>query len=124
MRRAMIGPAMALAILGVGAAGPGCNSLTGTAPIAGETKADEVALGLALAGGAAANNSFALAIESGVLTDKARATQIKGMLDQYDAVIASARDAKKLGDASGYLAKLLAAQTLLDDINKLIPAKR
>lgn len=124
MRKMLTALAIAGAICGVGAAGPGCSNLPGPNPITTGTKMDEVALGLAVSAGAAANNSYALAIETGVLKDRALSNNIYLALDQYDKLLAAARQAKALGDAAGYLAKLQEAQLLYTKIVALIPAKR
>ncbi len=117
MRRSSLALALVSAIALTGAGCSGCSTLStvlSPAPIAGKTTIDEKALGIAYSAGTTANILIAH-VAPFATPDQAK--QLKKLKTDYDAAIAGAESAKGLGDASGYAAKIAAAQKAFDQVN-------
>jgi uncharacterized protein (DUF1800 family) len=125
MKRTLAGLALALAVAGLGAAGPGCASLTNdNGGVLEQTLADEKALFGLEAGLFAANSAANAALTSGLLAaGSPQAVQVANALNTAKAAVDTARVAYRAGDASTTAARVAEAQALVGAAWNLIPKR-
>lgn len=117
----------ALAVLSILAAGcSGCQSIgtiTGNAPVAGNTVADEKALLVAEAAKLGADKAAAEAVRQGLLVPgSSRSVQIADYLQTAQNGLLAARAAKAAGDATSFSSRVASVQELVAKAWALIPA--